>query len=251
MEFNIDGVSIPYNDKWSRIAISLSGGADSALLSYILCLQAKEVNPKLSIHVISHIRCWKTKPWQQFDSEKVYNYLSKKFNFLNWYRHVNFIAPDLEYGNTGPTIQDEYGKMVSGDNIQIRSYSEFICHYYNIDAYYNAVTRNPKTKNIEGKMTERDVDPTDDNKHLRMMPHMHGYAIHPFRFIDKSWVIKQYKRLGITDLLNITRSCEGEFEGMNYSSYRFGNKVPTCGECFWCKEREWAINEYEIFKSET
>jgi hypothetical protein len=246
MEYEIDGVKIPLHDDWHRIAISVSGGADSALLAWLLCIIAKEVNPKISIHVISHTRMWKTIPWQEYDSKKVYDYISSKFNFFNWYRHTNFIAPDVEYGNMGPVIEDEYGKMVSGDNAQIRSFSEYICHHSKIDAYYNAVTRNPKTSGIVG-MKERDVDPTEDNKHLRLMKHMHGYAVHPFRFVDKSWVIQQYKRLGLMDLFNITRSCEGEFPDLNYRSYRRGDKVPTCGECFWCKERDWAIAE--IFKS--
>jgi hypothetical protein len=246
MEYEIDGVKIPLHDDWNRIAISLSGGADSALLTWLLCSIIKEVNPKISIHIISHIRMWKTRPWQEYDSNKVYDYVSTKFNFFNWHRHTNFIAPDVEYGNMGPTIEDEYGKMVSGDNAQIRSFSEYVCHYNKIDAYYNAVTRNPKINSIVG-MKERDIDPTEDNKHLRLMKHMNGYAVHPFRFVEKSWVVKQYKRLGLMNLFNITRSCEGEFSNLTYHSYRKGDKVPICGECFWCKERNWAIAE--IFKS--
>lgn len=239
-EYNIDGVLIPFDNNWARIAISLSGGADSALLAYLLCLLAKEHNPKLSIHVISHVRMWKTRPWQEHDSAKVYEFLVKKFPFFNWQRHINFISPDLEYGNIGPSITDEYGKQVSGDNIQIRSFSEYICHKHRVQAYYNGVTRNPKTKDFFG-MAERDVDPNENNNHLRIMKHMNGYAIHPFRFIQKNWVVSQYKKLKLLDLFNLTRSCEGEFEGIDYTTYRTGDHVPLCGSCFWCKEREWAI----------
>lgn len=240
MEHRIGNITIPFDENWSRIAISLSGGADSALLAYILCKLALQLNPKISIHIISHIRCWKTKPWQEYDSLRVYNYLSQKFNLFNWYRHTNFIAPDLEYGVTGPSLTDEYNKKVSGDNIQIRAYSEYICTKYKINAYYNGVTRNPK-KEFAGKMTERDIDLNDDNQHLRIMKHMDVYAIHPFRFVDKSWVMTQYKEFGISDLLDLTRSCEGEFSNITYKNYRSGQYVPTCGECFWCQERNWAI----------
>jgi hypothetical protein len=69
------------------------------------------------------------------------------------------------------------------------------------------------------------------------------WALHPFRFVEKSWVIKQYYDLDILDLLDITRSCEGEFEGLNYKTYVYGQFVPTCNECFWCKERNWAISQ--------
>ena len=92
-------------------------------------------------------------------------------------------------------------------------------------------------------MTERNIEPTESNQHLTLMIHMGRYAVHPFRFVEKDWIIKQYKRLEIEDLLNTTRSCEGEFENINYRTYIKGQVVPTSGVCFWCKEREWAIEQ--------
>jgi hypothetical protein len=237
---NIDGVEIPFDFTWKNIAISLSGGADSALLAYLLCDIAR--NNDTTIHIINHIRCWKTKPWQQYDAEHVYQWLFQHFHNTKFNRHTNFIAPELEYGNIGPTLTDEYGKRVSGDNIQQRAYAEFICNKYNIDAYYNAVTRNPRNLDLGG-MRERDIDPTEDNQHLTLMKHMDRWAIHPFRFVEKNWVIGQYLRLDIVDLLGITRSCEGEFEGTDYKTYEPGQYVPVCGKCFWCKERKWAIEQ--------
>lgn len=236
-QHNIDGVNIPFDKQWNKIAISLSGGADSALLAYIICSMVCTQE----IHIISHTRMWKTRPWQSYDSLKVFEWLQNKFPQIKFKRHTNFIAPDIEYGNTGPNIKDEYDKMVSGDNAQIRAFSEYVCHYENIDAYYNAVTRNPRGLDIGG-MTERDIEPTADNQHLTVMKHMNVWAIHPFRFIEKSWVVKQYKRLNLNDLFEITRSCEGEFQDINYKNYQTGQYVPLCEKCFWCKERAWAIS---------
>jgi hypothetical protein len=238
-EYNIDGVEIPFDITWNSIAISLSGGADSALMAYLLCgLISKDT----VVHCISHTRMWKTRPWQGWDSIKVFEWLNNTFPDIKFQRHTNFISPELEYGNIGPSLIDEYGKKVSGDNIEIRAFAEYVCYSNNIDAYYNAVTRNPKEIDLGG-MKERDIDQSLENSHLRLMKHMSKWAIHPFRFVDKSWVIKQYKRLDIEELLSITRSCEGEFEGLDYTTYKPGQKVPTCGECFWCKERDWAVNK--------
>ena len=234
----IDGVKIPFSNDWN-IAISVSGGADSALLAYLLCTFS---NSDQTIHIINHKRMWKTRPWQEYDAINVYEYLLEKFPELTFVYHKNFIAPELEYGNIGPTLTDEYGKLVSGDNIQQRSFAEYICHKYNIDAYYNAVTRNPRIKMFSG-MSERDIEPNEGNKHLEYMIHMGKVASHPFRFTDKSWVVKQYKQLDIMDLFNVTRSCEGEFEDIDYNNYKPGQYVPLCNECFWCKEREWAIEQ--------
>lgn len=236
---NIDDVNIPFEKHWENIAISVSGGADSALLAYLIC---SLISNDTTVHIISHTRMWKTRPWQQQDSLNVYNWLAIKFPKIKFKRHTNFIAPDIEYGNIGPSIVDEYDKNVSGDNIQQRAYAEYICYNEDCEAYYNAVTRNPRGIDLGG-MTERNIEPTEENQHLTLMIHMGRYAIHPFRFVEKDWIIKQYNRLKIEDLLNITRSCEGEFKTINYKTYVKGQVVPTCGECFWCKERAWAIDK--------
>jgi hypothetical protein len=233
-------MQIPFDKNWKNVAISVSGGADSALLAYLVCNLAKDNGT--TIHIVNHVRMWKTRPWQQYDGERVYNWLFQRFYHTTFKRHVNFIAPDIEYGNIGPNLTDEYGKQVSGDNIQQRAYGEFICNKHKIDAYYNAVTSNPRQALFNG-MQERDVEPNENNRHLERMTHMGVEVLHPFRFIDKSEVIKKYKELDLIDLLNITRSCEGEFKGIDYTSYQPGQEVPTCGECFWCKEREWAIEQ--------
>jgi hypothetical protein len=237
--YNIDGVTIPFDKTWRSISISLSGGADSALLAYLLCSFVPE-NQSLIVHVISHTRMWKTRPWQGWDSLYVYNWLVNRFPHIKFKRHTNFIAPELEYGSMGPALTDEYGKQVSGDNIEIRAFAEYVCFWENVDAYYNAVTRNPRNVDFVG-IPGRDVDPTDNNKHLELMIHMDKYAVHPFRFVEKDWVVRQYKRLDIESLFNISRSCEGEFENLTYKNYIPGQYVPTCGKCFWCQEREWAI----------
>ena len=234
-------MEITFNKDWRNIAISLSGGADSALLAYMICDLAKDHN--VTIHIINHVRMWKTRPWQQHDADKVYNWLFQRFYHTKFVRHTNFIAPDIEYGNIGPNLTDEYGKQVSGDNIQQRAYAEFICHKYDIQAYYNAVTHNPRLAKFNG-MQERDIERNNTNKHLEYMIHMGRVASHPFRFVDKAWVLKQYKQFDIMDLFNITRSCEGEFKGIDYKTYTPGQLVPTCGECFWCKEREWALDQH-------
>ena len=75
------------------------------------------------------------------------------------------------------------------------------------------------------------------------MKHMGIDICHPFVYTTKDWIIKQYYENNIEDLLDITRSCEGEFDGLDYTSYTPGQDIPICGECFWCKEREWAIEQ--------
>jgi len=233
-------LNIPFDPKWKNVAIAVSGGADSALLAYMVCELAKEHDT--TIHIINHVRCWKTKPWQQYDADRVFKWLFQRFYHTTFKRHTGFIAPELEYGNMGPNLIDEYGKQVSGDNIQARAFAEYTCKSNNVDAFYNGVTRNPRLALFNG-MKERDIELSPETRHLAEMEHMGFMVYHPFRFTDKSEIVKMYKALDIMSLFEITRSCEGEISGIDYTNYTPGQYVPVCGECFWCKEREWAIEQ--------
>lgn len=227
------------NPQWKRIGISVSGGADSALLAFLICLDTDA-----DIHITSQIRGWKTKPWQKQNSLDVYNWLVNKFPKNKFFRHEGFIPPELEWGRKGPTIEDEYGKIKSGNQIILRSFNEYIIHKEKLDAWYAAVNKNPSIP-FEGALEDR-----DEGHVPPIMEHM-GIAIcHPFVYTMKDWIIKQYYDHDILDLLEITRSCEGDridypevFGDLDYTTYIPGQDVPICGQCFWCKEREWAIEQ--------
>ena len=246
---NIDGLYIPLDLSWKRIGVSVSGGADSALLLYILCDLITKNKLSIDVHVITNIRMWKLRPWQEWIAKEVYRYFVNRFPNIRFRLHENFIPPDLEWGENGPNIVDEHGKLVSGDIIETRSFAEYVSHKESLDAYYNAVTRNPPVE-LDKKMSMRDVDPTKENFHLAITEYMDTIVCHPFRFTAKDWVVKQYKQLNIDNLFNITRSCEGDtyryphvFNGLDYKNYVPGQYVPVCNGCYWCFERNWAIEQ--------
>jgi hypothetical protein len=216
---------------WERIGISLSGGADSALLAYLIC---KNVSATTDIHITSQIRLWRTRPWQEHIADNVINWFKDNFN-NKFYIHKNLIPPEMEEPHT-TLIKDEYGKEKPGNRIILRSHNEYIAHKHNLDALYVGVTMNPDI-DIPGQLDERNEGVLD--------PHFvhNGVDIcHPFVYTKKDWIIRQYYKNNIVDLLNLTRSCEGEFEDLDYTSYAVGQHVPECGECFWCKERQWGID---------
>ena len=108
-------------------------------------------------------------------------------------------------------------------------------------------------KEFDERLLDRDVliDTIGDKTLEKLIkPHMGGYACHPFTYVKKDWIVAQYKKLGIMDLFDLTRSCEGDaniypkvFGDLDYKTYVPGSPVPTCGKCFWCKERQWAFQE--------
>lgn len=216
-------------DRWQRIGISLSGGADSALLAFLLCS-----NTKAEIHFTNQIRLWKTRPWQEYVADQVIDWFKQRFQ-NKFYVHRNLIPPELEWADKGPTIIDEYGKLKSGNQIILRSHNEYIAHRYKLDALYGGVNLNPDV-DLPGALKDR------DQGHIEPYFIHDGVAIcHPFVHVRKDWIIKQYHENNILDLLDLTRSCEGEFPEINYKTYQPGQHVPNCGMCFWCYEREWAI----------
>jgi len=232
-----DGVYLPVNSDWKNIAISLSGGADSALLAYLICSNLKNVN----VHIISNIRMWRTRPWQRPISIEIYNWLKNRFPNHNFYRHENLISPELEHGAIGLVIKDRFGNMKSGDQIMSRSFAEYVGHNNDIKIWFAGITRNPKLDSITMSPQDRNVDYLDERDISLMLLEFGNVLVsHPFVFVSKDWVVKQYKDLDILELFNLTRSCEGDFEGLDYTTYKPGQYVPVCGECFWCQERNWA-----------
>ena len=232
----IDGVELTIDKNWKRIGISISGGADSALLTYLVAS-----NTTADIYLTNQIRCWKTRPWQEHVANEVIDWLMSKFpNIVGVER--NFIPPDLEWGRKGQNIVDEYGKLKSGNQIILRSFNEYIGYKYKLDAWYAAINKNP-TIDIPGALEDR-----NEGHVPPVMDHMGCTICHPFVHVMKDWIIKQYYRLDILELLDLTRSCEGDafdypevFGNLDYTNYKPGQYVPECGKCFWCKEREWGI----------
>ena len=237
-KIKIDNVSIPVDIKWKNIGISLSGGADSALLAYLIC---KNLHDNCKVHISTQVRMWKSRPWQEHISAEVFDWFVGYFPDLEFERHVNFIPPELEEPNS-TMIKDAYGKMKPGNRIILRSFNEYLAHKVNLDAWYAAVTLNPDVE-FEGALVDRQ-QPTIDT----IMEHMGVTVCHPFVASKKDWVIEQYIKNDIAELLNITRSCEGDndaypevFKGLDYTTYTPGQYVPTCKKCFWCQERQWGV----------
>ena len=214
---------------WKRIGVSLSGGADSALLAYLIL---KETDAE--IYFTTQVRMWKTRPWQRYIAQDVVSWFRVKFT--NRIEHIEgFIPPEMEEPHTTPII-DEYGKLKPGNRIILRAHNEFIIHTHKLDAWFAAVTKNPEE--VPGGLPERDSGVLPLH-----MKHMGVDICHPFVYTTKDWIIQQYVNENILDLLDITRSCEGEFNELDYTTYTPGQSVPICGECFWCKERDWAIEQ--------
>lgn len=84
-KIKIDNVSIPVDIKWKNIGISLSGGADSALLAYLIC---KNLHDNCKVHISTQVRMWKSRPWQEHISAEVFDWFVGYFPDLEFERHL-------------------------------------------------------------------------------------------------------------------------------------------------------------------
>jgi hypothetical protein len=249
--FRVDGLDIPFNLQWRKIGINLSGGADSALLLTVLCKIIADNKIDCDVHAISHVRCWDSRPWQGPIALDVYNKFVADYPTIKFERHTNYIPPELEWGVLGPITTDDKGRQRSGDQIAVGSFNKYIMFKEKFDSVFNATSANPAGSNWIGGMKDREKPASEGTlEDLVMIKKQHSMC-HPFRFVDKSWIVRQYHKLGKLDLYNMTRSCEGDLGNKdikavvpNLESYDPAlhtiDKLPKCGECWWCKEREWA-----------
>jgi hypothetical protein len=254
--FCVDGLAIPFSSKWKRVGINLSGGADSACLLMTLCNIIIEQKYECDIHVISHIRCWNTRPWQGPIAKLIYDKFVADYPQIKFYRHTNYIPPEIEWGVLGPITEDEHGRPRSGDQIAVGSFNQYMIAVEKLDAVFNATSANPSDSNWSGGMKDREKTAKQGTLDDLIIVKNNLCVCHPFKFVEKNWIISQYHRQNKLDVYKLTRSCEGDLghhkikqiipklEIYNPNVHTVDN-IPKCDDCWWCKEREWAEAQLE------
>lgn len=245
----INGLDIPFSADWKRIGINVSGGADSSCLAMLLGKIITENNYDCKIHIVTFNRCWDTRPWQGPIALNVFNKLKDMYPGVIVDRHINYIPPELEWGNTGGPILN--GK--SGDQIEGASFNAFISYTQKLDALFNATSKNPGEDGFDNRLLKRDKDPENGVLEDVIFLRKGTYFCHPFRFVKKNWIVAQYYLHSAQDLYNTTRSCEGDINDgkakeiipNGLDDYKPGMFIPLCESCFWCLERSWAESKLE------
>ena len=240
----IGQLDIPFDRTWKRIGVNLSGGADSALLMYLLCKIIIDNKLDTKIDVITYQRCWETRPWQGHISRKVYMWFLNNFAGIISKRHTAYIPPELEHGVIGPIVNGR-----SGDQIIVGSFNRFAAWEHKFDAIFNATSMNFDDGRSD-RMKNRHKEATAGNLLDVWTPNkgVDTIFVLPFKFVKKDWIVAQYHIQKITDLYNLTRSCEGDINHHDivkaacnsFKDYTEGMYIPTCGQCWWCEERAWA-----------
>ena len=188
------------------IGISCSGGADSALLLYLLMKHA--TGP---IHIFTCSLDVKNRS-SILSSNNVINECLNLTGNYNIFYHVHYTK--------NPTTVNE---LFSNQNT---------CLTHNIiNVLYTGITANPPF-DVQSTFNMPSLENHERNPdEIRPLYTFENKIYTPLTNINKQTVVNMYSELGILDsLFPVTRSCES-----------FTLTQGHCGECWWCQERNWAV----------
>jgi len=216
---DIDSISIGiYND--GPIGIGLSGGADSAILLYILMSNVTQ-----PIHIYN---MWSSSRKFSFKKsfDNVIETCSKLTNNKNYHIHEVQVEPKES--------NEFYFNMLT----QALDKKE-------VDIIYMGVTNFPP-KEIYKEFEQQQEDWHNNFRSDNIVHPLFGLTIEgetetplkldnrtyvPLRNHNKKDIARLYKSLDLEkSLLPVTRSCEND-----------DHRDSHCGKCWWCQERIWAF----------
>ena len=209
-------IDFKIDPQFNKVGIKISGGADSAMICYILSKYKVTERPEITIHPITAVNI--LKPYQLIFSKKVIEFCEKEFN-IKFAEHL-YCEPVME----GTELQNAQDMLTEG------AYKNKI-----IDCHVTGINCNPPSDVCnsfnEAVIGERDFrrDRTEEIKST--MPGPRCYR--PFANLDKQGIAELYSHFNLMDtLFPITKSCE---------SKTYDWSTPHCGTCWWCHERQWGF----------
>lgn len=200
------------------IGLSMSGGADSTMLCYLLAHTSQKRNLNLTIQPYNGYDIWCT-----HDSEGLPYIID----------YIKNIFPDVKIEWPITTVFDTKGSKENHKNVYIRDLVKRLRNSKMIDIWLNGVCLGPPLDVQETFTGEaKDYFLRRPGKLLwHEVENAGNYA--PYKNIDKRFIMQCYIDFDQQALRDLTNSCTN-----------VGN---NCGYCWWCQERAWAIKETRKF----
>ena len=215
-------IILPYTDleielPEGPIGVSVSGGADSAILLYFLMKYHKH---KIYITTLADRSKFIRNPKKSLDIVAKVVELTENENYEHKIKYVN----------------QQNDKNIFKDLITMHENGTII-------NFYQGITANPPdeiTFNKEYFSSLTTEDKIRSPNFIRTIDVDGGFMVRPWTNIDKKAIAQMYIDEGLLDILfPLTGSCEWQehmpfTEGVNpYTEY--------CGKCWWCEERIWGF----------
>ena len=214
MILKFDGKTVDYFEKFprhvERVGISLSGGADSALILYLLAKEMQDREQETYIYPIHGYDVSRKNVYSWKAAEAVIS--SVKYHLRDWHNIIK--KPHIfAYDKNLPISKEEYHKA---------NY-EYISTRHSLDFVIRGVTQGMPNAGRPLKTGDADsAELTRLSKETWVLP---------FGDVDKKFIAHWYNELNLDSLLSMTSSC-------------IADQTEPCGECWWCKEKYWAFDHY-------
>lgn len=232
LSFKNQSAVIGIPDTVKRLGASISGGLDSSLALFYICTYITQNNLENKIIIYPMTGVDKRRPTNKFDVVDIVNLMRDKFPTIKWHDHTM-------WDNTREWIDGTLWTKVDKDRVKLK---EFALEY-DLHMYVNGRTSNPPQDVLESFGTEFEEDRCHDRDRDTLynpQDPMYDYFYwnRPWENCDKKFIAHFYKENNLMeDLYPLTWSCV---------EYALKTKWFTepCGECFWCKEKEWGFGTY-------
>jgi 7-cyano-7-deazaguanine synthase in queuosine biosynthesis len=200
-------ISLPLHVK--KVGLKISGGADSAIVGYMLSKYVATERPDIKIIPITVQQVGKN--FQLTFAKKIIEFYKKEFGdiFSEHYTDISFEA------ETYDTTQEKLMAYLYTENI--------------IDVHFNGLSLNPSADIITSMMTYTGwSEPADRIRTGKLKPIYEKTRCSPLINIDKKGIAELYQNLSVLDtLFPLTRSCSAFTD--DFSQH--------CEKCWHCTER--------------
>ena len=199
----IKQVDIKLPEGKQRIGVMLSGGADSAVLLYLLCLERRMDRSTQEII-----------PFTVARPDGAWDYVK---HIVEWVRNK------LELTIEQLPDPIKVGSAIVHHSLQGRTGEYDARSKHGIEHIFYGSQAHPDRALIElpGEYPKRPAS-----------VELPGTTC-PFALVDKRHTLSLYDIFDVWPLIELTHSCTALTEG-------------RCGECYNCKEREWALSQLEF-----
>ena len=215
----------PSGKQINTVGVWISGGADSALLCYLLAEKIKTQNLSVKIQPLT------------IDYKRPFQFIAGnvvlKVQELLQAEHV-FLTP-IVYN---PPSDVDWSPEELSNQFHLRNKENIIANKFQL--LFSGITTNPP-EDVQHKFNWgvlKDVEikrgstvPKETTRYFTQDEY-EFFEIKPFFNLNKQDIADVYREKELLQtLFPLTRSCE-----------KIGTVVGHCGECWWCEERRWAFN---------
>tara|TARA_B100000575_G_scaffold80443_1_gene63080 strand:- start:27547 stop:28221 length:675 start_codon:yes stop_codon:yes gene_type:complete len=218
LENSQDNWEIDLPENMKTLGLKISGGADSAIVCYMVAKYVTEERPDITIHPITAVAS--TKPFQQIFADKVLRKVESMTGIkfaTHQYRTIDSSTVENYINQQADLVNDVYASQ-------------------GLQKHFSGLTANPTAEDapelydgthaLPGSFGTNDMD---RSKGLEKKDN----TFRPLINVDKKGVAEHYIRLGVLeDIFPLTRSCEDD------EVYTFEKH---CEDCWFCRERQWGF----------